>query len=84
MYGTVKEIIEQLSRRNQDEVIGALVWDTDEIKESLAYARNEKIDDDLASAILKRVITTHDFGNGVSRETVLCTADNIRHGYDDD
>ena len=47
MYGTVKEVIERLIRRNPDEPIGAIFWDTDDVKEAMALQRNEKIDDEL-------------------------------------
>ncbi|MDE9446841.1 hypothetical protein KKJ04_14820 [Xenorhabdus bovienii] len=78
MYGTVKEVIERLSRRNPDEPIGALIWDADDVKEGVAMARNEKIDDELAGEVLKRAISAHDANHGVCWDTFVCVVDDIR------
>ncbi|MGH5014103.1 hypothetical protein ACRFGE_27650 [Klebsiella pneumoniae] len=78
MYGTVKEVIERLSRRNPDEPIGAIFWDTDDVKEAMALQRNEKIDDELAEQALCRVISTHDANHGVCWSSFVCTVDDIR------
>ncbi|HCL5581031.1 TPA: hypothetical protein N2N40_002459 [Citrobacter freundii] len=78
MYGTVKEVIERLIRRNPDEPIGAIIWDTDDVKEAMALQRNEKIDDELAGQALSRAISSHDANHGVCWDTFVCTVDDIR------
>lgn len=78
MYGTVKEIIERLMRRDPDELIGTIIWDNDDVKESVACYRNEKIDDNLAGLVLSRAISSHDADQGISRDTFVCALDVIK------
>ncbi|EGT5675645.1 hypothetical protein AGJ34_22000 [Cronobacter dublinensis subsp. dublinensis] len=73
MFGTVREVIERLSRRNPEEPIGAIFWDTDDVKDVIATHRNEKIDDQLAFDALRLAITHHDSNHGISSETFIDT-----------
>jgi len=73
MFGTVREVIERLSRRNPEEPIGSIFWDIDDVKDVIATHRNEKIDDQLAFDVLRSAITHHDANHGISAETFIDT-----------
>ncbi len=78
MYGTVKEVIERLSKyKNQDEQIGAIIWHHEDVISAVEHATHKVIDVSLAKEALKIAITAHDGNNGVSHETLVDTVSDI-------
>ncbi|PHM72276.1 hypothetical protein [Xenorhabdus sp. KJ12.1] len=79
MYGTVKEVIQYLSEINPEQPIGAIFWDSDDVKDALTMQRDEKISDELAVEALSLAIRKHDADNGICWDTFVNAVDVIRH-----